>query len=327
MFKKILALSVLVSSLLSNEVKISNEMNDIIKSLPTVASVELIEELKLSPSQNEDGKSKKEMMTKEFEKFKFAIEQITDENYKKLALDNYNEGLEKIQNNENITIFYFISGDSNHESIRSFMTYIDILNSHNSNIKGKILLNNYPDNFVDTYSDTLNTAVEETSKNTSKGSIIINENGDYTYKINNISGLKSGEKYQESISYNKKTGEQGLITLNLKADDNGQLKIVGKTVVDSMVPYLKKLKEKNIGSTNVKFHIHPWAFDSLKLKVVPAYLFSKCDSDNFKFRDCENEFIAKGNITLEYFIELISEKDTKYKALHNSLKEGMNVKN
>lgn len=326
MRKLITIFSLLVTFLYSqeNKITISDDMKEIIKSLPAIPEQKTINEMGLDGNNNVD-KSKKELLKDEYKKFQFAIEQINDKAYKKLAVDNYNEGINKLSSQDNITIFYFLSNEQNEEKIRSFMNHVDVINSHFPNVKGKIFLNNYPDNLIEDYKSSINTQVIPYEKESAKGFFRLLENGEYFYKVKDIVGMIPEEKYQDIFSYIKKDGTESKIIINLKVDSNTKLKIIGDTIVDSMVPFMKNLREKNIKSSNVKFHIHPWAFKSLNLKVVPAYVFSICDNDNFKFRDCENKFIVKGNISLEYFMKLISEKDKSYSKYYDSFKEGKNV--
>ena len=324
MFKSFFLFIILVSYLYSSDIKVNHdtEMQNIISSLPSVQNNDILNELGISKNIN-NGHSKKELLKEEYKKFQFAIEQINDDNFKKMAIDNFNEGMKKLENNEEITIFYFISSESNEQNIRTFMTYIDVLNSHYPNIKGKILLNNYPENLVDVINKSLNFSVEEFVKESGKGTINVDSKGNYSYKVKSINGMTPNDKYQDIFTYKKLDGTTGNIIINLKVDNYSTLKVVGETIVDSMVPYLKNLREKNISSSNVKFHVHPWAFKSLNLNLVPAYVLSYCDNENFRFRDCENKFIAKGNITLEYFIKLIADKNNDYIKYYETLQKGL----
>lgn len=327
MLKYLFLYLILVTNLFSSnsEVMIDKEMKNIIDSLPSMPNQTILQGAGFDDV-NKNTLSKKEILKNEYKKFQFAIEQMNDDSFKKIAIDNLNEALYKLDNNEEIIIFYFISADTNEENIRSFMNYIDVLNSHFPSIKGKILLNNYPENLVDEVNRKLDFLVEPFEKDSGKGIIKVYGDGSYTYKVKSINGMKPNEKYQDIFHYVKKDGSTGNIILELKVDRNTKLKIIGETIVDSMVPYLKNLREKNIASNNVKFHIHPWAFNALKLSVVPAYVFSFCNSENFRFRDCENKYIVKGNITLDFFIKLIADKNSDYNKYYKSLQEGLNVK-
>lgn len=325
MFKSFFLFIILVSTSYTSDIKTihDNEVQNIISSLPSVPNNDILNEIGMANSKN-IGYSKKELLKEEYKKFQFAIEQINDDNLKKMAIENFNEGMKKLENNEEITIFYFISSESNEQNIRTFMAYIDVLNSHYPNIKGKILLNNYPENLVDVINKSLNFTVSEFEKESGKGIIKVDSAGNYSYKVKSINGMTPNDKYQDIFTYKKLDGTTGNIIINLKVDNYSTLKVVGETIVDSMVPYLKNLREKNISSSNVKFHVHPWAFKSLNLNVVPAYVLSYCDNENFRFRDCENKFIAKGNITLDYFMKLIADKNNNYIKYYETLQKGLN---
>lgn len=325
MFKSFFLFIILVSTSYTSDIKTihDNEVQNIISSLPSVPNNDILNEIGMANSKN-IGYSKKELLKEEYKKFQFAIEQINDDNLKKMAIENFNEGMKKLENNEEITIFYFISSESNEQNIRTFMAYIDVLNSHYPNIKGKILLNNYPENLVDVINKSLNFTVSEFEKESGKGIIKVDSAGNYSYKVKSINGMTPNDKYQDIFTYKKLDGTTGNIIINLKVDNYSTLKVVGETIVDSMVPYLKNLREKNISSSNVKFHVHPWAFKSLNLNVVPAYVLSYCDNENFRFRDCENKFIAKGNITLDYFMKIIADKNNNYIKYYETLQKGLN---
>ena len=92
-----------------------------------------------------------------------------------------------------------------------------------------------------------------------------------------------------------------------------------------MYRYLKELKEYGISSKNVNFHVHPWAYKELGLEVVPAYLLTYCDNDDFRYKYCSNKFLIKGNISLQYFLTKVSEEDKYYNKFVYSLQEGKNV--
>lgn len=325
MFKSFFLFIILVSTSYTSDIKTihDNEVQNIISSLPSVPNNDILNEIGMANSKN-IVYSKKELLKEEYKKFQFAIEQINDDNLKKMAIENFNEGMKKLENNEEITIFYFISSESNEQNIRTFMAYIDVLNSHYPNIKGKILLNNYPENLVDVINKSLNFTVSEFEKESGKGIIKVDSAGNYSYKVKSINGMTPNDKYQDIFTYKKLDGTTGNIIINLKVDNYSTLKVVGETIVDSMVPYLKNLREKNISSSNVKFHVHPWAFKSLNLNVVPAYVLSYCDNENFRFRDCENKFIAKGNITLDYFMKIIADKNNNYIKYYETLQKGLN---
>ena len=223
MLKYLFLYLILVTNLFSSnsEVMMDKEMKNIIDSLPSVPSQTILQEVGFDDV-NKSTLSKKEMLKNEYKKFQFAIEQINDDSFKKIAIDNLNEALYKLDNNEEIIIFYFISADTNEENIRSFMKYIDVLNSHFPSIKGKILLNNYPENLVDDVNRKLDFHVEPFEKDSGKGIIKVFGDGSYTYKVKEINGMKPNEKYQDIpiMVISAKTSEiDKVIGIDLGADD------------------------------------------------------------------------------------------------------------
>ena len=114
MLKYLFLYLILVTNLFSSnsEVMIDKEMKNIIDSLPSMPNQTILQEVGLDDV-NKNTLSKKEILKNEYKKFQFAIEQINDDSFKKIAIDNLNEALYKLDNNEEIIIFYFISADTN----------------------------------------------------------------------------------------------------------------------------------------------------------------------------------------------------------------------
>ena len=56
--------------------------------------------------------------------------------------------------------------------------------------------------------------------------------------------------------------------------------------------YHKELEEK------VVVKMQPFIFRDLNLKRVPAYLFSTCPSLEFKYKECKNKYLIRGEISL-----------------------------
>lgn len=87
---------------------------------------------------------------------------------------------------------------------------------------------------------------------------------------------------------------------------------------DSMAKYVQDLQSKGISSVDVTFH--PWAYDYFKLDRVPAYALSYCKKD-FRFKTCEHKFLAKGEISLANFFEIVSDENNEYKKYFQKLIE------
>lgn len=84
----------------------------------------------------------------------------------------------------------------------------------------------------------------------------------------------------------------------------------------------KKYKDeyKNIFSIKV----HPYIYRYFDLKMVPAYIFNRCNlGDNFRFKKCKNDeaILAKGDMALVDFFNILSENDKKYLKYYNQMIE------
>lgn len=87
---------------------------------------------------------------------------------------------------------------------------------------------------------------------------------------------------------------------------------------DSMAKYVQSLQSKGISSVDITFH--PWAYDYFKLDRVPAYALSYCKKD-FRFKTCQHKFLAKGEISLTNFFEIVSDENFDYKKYFQKLIE------
>jgi len=84
----------------------------------------------------------------------------------------------------------------------------------------------------------------------------------------------------------------------------------------------KEYKEKYKDIFSIK--VHPFIYKYYGLKMVPAYIFCKCDlGDNFRFRKCRrNEAVmAKGDMSLVDFFNILSDKNKKYLKYYNQMIE------
>lgn len=62
-------------------------------------------------------------------------------------------------------------------------------------------------------------------------------------------------------------------------------------------------------------------FKDLDIKRVPAYLFSKCPV-SFKYKECDNKYLVRGEISLQKALEIVSKEDKYYKKYLKILEEG-----
>lgn len=84
----------------------------------------------------------------------------------------------------------------------------------------------------------------------------------------------------------------------------------------------KKYKDeyKNIFSIKV----HPYIYSYFNLKMAPAYIFNRCNlGDNFRFKKCKSDeaVLAKGDMSLIDFFNILSEHDKKYLKYYNQMIE------
>jgi len=69
--------------------------------------------------------------------------------------------------------------------------------------------------------------------------------------------------------------------------------------------------DKNLeGKATIK--MQPFIYRDLELKRVPAFLFSKCSARNFKYEECENKYLIRGEISLQEALEIVSKEDNSY---------------
>lgn len=77
-------------------------------------------------------------------------------------------------------------------------------------------------------------------------------------------------------------------------------------------------KYKNIFSIKV----HPYIYKYFNLKMVPAYIFTRCDIGNkFRFKKCRSNeaILAKGDMSLVDFFNVLSDKDKRYLKYYNQM--------
>ncbi|MFX4240172.1 TrbC family F-type conjugative pilus assembly protein [Aliarcobacter butzleri] len=88
---------------------------------------------------------------------------------------------------------------------------------------------------------------------------------------------------------------------------------------DKMAEFVKGLQDFGIKKINIGFN--PWAYEYFKLDRVPAYALSYCDKNNYRFKTCKHKFLAKGEISLTQFFEIVSDEENGYKKYYQKLIE------
>lgn len=84
----------------------------------------------------------------------------------------------------------------------------------------------------------------------------------------------------------------------------------------------KEYKDEYKNTFSIK--IHPYIYKYFDLKMVPAYIFSRCNlGDNFRFKKCKSSeaILAKGDMSLVDFFNILSENDKKYLKYYNQMIE------
>lgn len=87
---------------------------------------------------------------------------------------------------------------------------------------------------------------------------------------------------------------------------------------DKMASFVKGLQDFGVKKINVGFN--PWAYEYFKLDKVPAYALSYCEKD-YRFKNCKHKFLAKGEISLTQFFEIVSDEENGYKKYYQKLIE------
>jgi len=106
-----------------------------------------------------------------------------------------------------------------------------------------------------------------------------------------------------------------------KTDENlkqiKKLEYLSEGNFDTNYRWMKYLYQS--GLRGLKIHFHPYAFKRMELNRVPAYLVSKCSSDDFSFKKCNHIALVRGNISLRKAFEIFSEDDDSFLKYYQSL--------
>ncbi|PAF46315.1 hypothetical protein BKH46_07980 [Helicobacter sp. 12S02634-8] len=147
------------------------------------------------------------------------------------------------------------------------------------------------------------------------------------------------EVYQESLELLKQSQEKSLTIFYLttseldlgakrfnasiyKLKQKGE-RIEGKIILrgfpKDILGFLQAIYDKN---TPGAIKIHPPIFRAFNVKRVPAYVLAYCPvGRNFAFSDCDNKFLASGDVTLSDFFSRVGDFDKSYKKYYFELIE------
>lgn len=66
--------------------------------------------------------------------------------------------------------------------------------------------------------------------------------------------------------------------------------------------------------------VHPIIYEDFHIKKVPAFIYAECPK-KFKYRKCDFKYIAFGDFSLKYFLELLSNENKKYSIYYDKYRE------
>lgn len=73
-------------------------------------------------------------------------------------------------------------------------------------------------------------------------------------------------------------------------------------------------------NTEVKIKVHPYIYQYFSLQEVPAYALSACKmGDSFRFKECDNFYLVKGEGSLEDFLLRVAEDENTLRDLYFEL--------
>lgn len=138
-------------------------------------------------------------------------------------------------------------------------------------------------------------------------------------KIDTIFYLFSTSQTEYSL-YNFISAVSKLESLNKNIKYYGVVQgMLNKTELDMLYKPFKF--EKELGAKTI-IKMHPLMYRDLELKRVPAYLFSKCSAGEFKYKNCENKYLVRGDISLHKALEIVSVEDSSYLDYLHLLEKG-----
>jgi len=87
----------------------------------------------------------------------------------------------------------------------------------------------------------------------------------------------------------------------------------------NLIEFANKFKN-NTGAKDLVVKIHPLLFEQFGLQKVPAYAIGFCP-DTFKAKNCEFQYLLKGDIDLADAFSMVGDYDKKYKRFYFDLIE------
>ena len=151
-------------------------------------------------------------------------------------------------------------------------------------------------------------------------------------KMKDLNISNNQDKKVDTIFYLFSTSQSEYMFYNF-VEESSKLKKVNKNikyygVVQGMLSkkQLQKLytpfKYNKELEDDAVIKMQPFIFKDLDLKRVPVYLFSKCSMSEFKYKDCENKYIVRGEISLKKALDVVSKNDKSYLKYLNILEKG-----
>ncbi|PAF50650.1 TrbC family F-type conjugative pilus assembly protein [Helicobacter sp. 13S00477-4] len=137
-----------------------------------------------------------------------------------------------------------------------------------------------------------------------------------TYE-DSLSLLKEGQQKKLTIFYlttqsvflGAKRFNASVSKLNQRGEEV-EGKIVFRGFPKDMTTFIRNVYQEG---TKGKIKIYPKIFSTLHVNRVPAYVLSYCPvGENFSFKECDNKFVATGDITLSDFFSIVSDYDKDY---------------
>lgn len=305
----------------SQEFLNSDLFKDINKS--ELPNKENIKEL-ISPliDKKEDKNSKEINLEKEYKSFLNTLSLFDEGKYfEDIVNTEYLKRLNEIrekENNNNFTLFLFTSESVPIQSIKNFSKGIDKLRESYPNVIGRVLLQGYPIFYSNQYSGNLSKKYKIPFKLHSKyGTIKILKDG--KFEINNGYEYDIKMQFEEEKTVSINIEKDVLLNLVVaKSIKNGKYYFKQKQSPNGMARFMQKIINNKATSKNIKLMVHPWAFKEMNLEDVPVLMYSFC-RDDFRFKECENKYVVKGDISLTSFFELVSQYHKELLPIYESI--------
>ncbi|MGB0989271.1 MAG: VCBS domain-containing protein [Halarcobacter sp.] len=243
------------------------------------------------------------------------------------AIQNEHEEYMHVYNQDDyFTIFYFISKSMRLSVVENFLYKFEKLREKRPNIEARLMFAGYPKFLSDRKRGVISTrdTLVKKSFDTAYGSFNLREDGNWNYVLNEKTKalpLKNKQIVIDSIKFhNAGKNKEYLIDIKITKEED-RIGIVIDDSPDGIIEYMKVIQERvKINHDGIFFHVNPWAFDTFKLKQVPAYAISKCKKP-YAFKSCDNKYLVKGELDLVATFEIIGDENEKYKPIYFDLIE------